>query len=119
DDFCPDLHIAATYVREKELLVVIMDANACTGRRCDSRVGEDKAGGANELDKLNDNGEWLTRFVDDNRLALENTFFRTLKGQGANTYQGPKGASGWYRLYYLMVRQLDRHLVLTVPFTKT
>ena len=73
-----------------EQLFVLMDVNACTGRREKGQVGskESKILGAYGRDTLNDNGELLLSFARNHDLALVNTFFSTPEGGVSHTFNG-------------------------------
>ena len=75
--------------RYKQLLV-LMDANARTGRReKGQQVGSKNSEtlGAYGRDTLSDNGELLLSFATNHDLALVNTFFSTPKGGLSHTRQ--------------------------------
>ena len=65
-------------VPKREDLLVMMDANARTGRRGESCV-DDKVFGANGRDTLNDNGRRLLAFSAEKQLVLVNMFFSAPK----------------------------------------
>ena len=73
---------AVEEVPKHEQLVVLMDANARTGRREKGWVKsmDSTTLAAYDRDPLNDNGELLLSFVDNYGLALVNMVFSTLKG---------------------------------------
>ena len=66
-------------VPRHEQLFVLMDANACTGRREKGGVGskDNKSLGAYGQDTLNDNGELLLSLANNHDLAIVNMFFST------------------------------------------
>ncbi|CAN0397335.1 unnamed protein product [Ascophyllum nodosum] len=63
----------------EQLLFVLMDANARTGRRGGGKPGSEecKVLGAYGRDNLNDNGERLLSFSANHEFAVLNTFFST------------------------------------------
>ena len=96
-------------VPKHEQLFVLMDANACTGKREKGRVGsmDSKILGAYGWDTLNDNGELLLSFANKHDLALVNTLFSTPKGGVSHTFNG----RGRKRIDYILTRQRDRKFV--------
>ena len=99
-------------VPKHEQLVVLMDANARTGRREKGQVGSEdsKIHCAYGRDTLNDNGELLLSFADNHDLALVNTFFSTPKGGVSHTFN----RRGKKRIDYILTRQCDRKFVRNV-----
>ena len=99
-------------VPKDEQLFVLMDANARTGRREKGQVGskDDKILGAYGRDTLNDNGELLLSFANNQDLALVNTFFSVPKGGVAHTFNG----RGKQRIDYILTRQRGRKFVRNV-----
>ena len=89
-------------VRKHGQLFVLMDANARTGRREKGHVGskDSKILGAYGRDTLNDNGELLLSFANNDDLALVNTFFSTPKGGVLHTFIG----RGKKRIDYILTR---------------
>ncbi|CAB1104344.1 unnamed protein product [Ectocarpus sp. CCAP 1310/34] len=86
DSFWTALDAAIREVYSRDHLVVLMDANARTGRRregcCDAKIM-----GAYGRDIMNNNGERLLGLASDNQLSLTNTYFRTPKGGVHYTFQ--------------------------------
>ena len=99
-------------VPKHEQLFVLMDANACTGRREKGQVGskDSKILGAYGRDTLNDNGELLLSYANNHDLALVNTFFSTPEGGVSHTFNG----RGKKRIDYILTRQRDRKFVRNV-----
>ena len=99
-------------VPRHEQLFVLMDANARTGRRKKGGVGskDNKILGAYGRDTLNDNGELLLSFANNDDLAIVNAFFSTPKGGVSHTFKG----RGKKHIYYILTRQRDRKLVWNV-----
>ena len=62
----------------KECLLVLVDANARTGKRMEG-CSAGRVLGAYGRDELSSNGERLLTFASDNGLALTNTFFSARK----------------------------------------
>ena len=80
-------------VPSREHVFVLTDANARTGKRGEGGGETDsKVLGAHGRDVLNENGNLLLRFVEDNKLALLNTFFSTHKRGVSYTFQRPTAA---------------------------
>ena len=75
-------------VPKGEHLLVMMDANARTGRRGEGWV-DDKMLRAYGGDTLNSNERRLLAFSTENQLALVNTFFRASKRGITYTFQSP------------------------------
>ena len=98
-------------VPKHELMFVLMDANARTGRREKGGVGskDNKILGAYGRDILN-NEELLLSFANNHDLALVNTFFSTPKGSLSHTFNG----RGKTRIDYILTRQRDRKFVRNV-----
>ena len=67
--------------------------------------------GAYGRDKLNENGNLLLDFAEDNKIALLNTFFCTLKSGVSYTFQSANRSKGQARLDY---KQADRRLIRCV-----
>ena len=88
--FWTTLDRAVEEVPEREQLLVLMDANARTGRREKGGVGskDNKILGAYGRDTLDDNGEVLPFFANNDDLAIVNTFFSTSKGGISHTFNG-------------------------------
>ena len=96
-------------VPEHDQLLVLMDANARTGRRGGGKLGSEecKGLGAYGRDNLNDNGERLLSFSAN---ALLNTIFSTAKNAISNTFNG----RGKKYIDYILTRQRDRKRVRDV-----
>ena len=71
-----------------EQLIVLIDANARTGRREKGQVGskDTKILGTYGRDTLNHNGKLLLSCANNHDLALVNTFFSTPKGGVSHTF---------------------------------
>ena len=104
------LNCTVAPVRAREYVFVLTDANARTGKRGEGGGEADsKMLGAYGRDKLNENGELLLDFAEDNKLALLNTFFRTPKSCVSYTSQSNNRISkGQARLDYILTKQTDR-----------
>ena len=89
-----------------------MDANARTGSREEGGVEskDNKIFGAYGRDTLNDNGELLLSFANNDSLAIVNTFFSTSKGGISHT----SNRRGKKRIDYVLTRQRDRKFVRNV-----
>ena len=109
--FLTTLNRAVEEVPRHEQLLVL-DANARTGRREKGGVGskDNKILGAYGRDTLNDNGELLLSFANNHGLAIVNTFFSTPKGGVSHTFNG----RGKNRIDYILTRQRNRKLVRNV-----
>ncbi|CAB1110695.1 unnamed protein product [Ectocarpus sp. CCAP 1310/34] len=110
DSFWTALDAEIREVHSRDHLVVLMDANARTGRRrdgcCDAKIM-----GAYGRDIMNNNGERLLGLAADNRLSLINTYFRTPKGGVQHTFQSSNKGKEKHRLDFILMRQTDRRLV--------
>ncbi|CAB1117139.1 unnamed protein product [Ectocarpus sp. CCAP 1310/34] len=113
DSFWTALDAAIREVHSRDHLVVLMDANARTGRRrdgcCDAKIM-----GAYGRDIMNNNGERLLGLASDNQLSLTNTYFRTPKGGVQHTFQSSNKGKEKYRLDFILMRQADRRFVRNV-----
>ncbi|CAB1112050.1 unnamed protein product [Ectocarpus sp. CCAP 1310/34] len=113
DSFWTALDAAIREVHSRDHLVVLMDANARTGRRrdgcCDAKIM-----GAYGRDIMNCNGERLLGLASDNQLSLTNTYFRTSKGGVQHTFQSSNKGKEKYRLDFILMRQTDRRFVRNV-----
>ena len=100
-------------VPTRDYLLVLMDANARTGKR---GIGwtDSKVLGAYGRDELNDNGERLLIHATDNKLALLNTYYAAPARGISYTFQSPNREKAQYRLDYILTRQVDRRLVRDV-----
>ena len=95
-------------VPSRDHLLVLMDANACTGVK---GIGwtDSKVLGAYGRDELNGNGERLMVHATDNKLALLNTYYATSARRGISyTSQSPNREKAQYRLDYILTRQVER-----------
>ena len=93
----------------KELLFVLIDANARTGKRIEG-CDDGRVLGAYGRDELNNNGQRLLSLASDNKLALTNTFFRARKSglYHINSRNDRK------RIDYILTRQAHRPRVYDV-----
>ena len=101
----------------KECVLVLMDANARTGRRIERGSLQDEGIlGTYERDELKDNVKLLLSFATDTKLAIMNTFFSTRKGVVSQTYNGVAGnrTSDFKRIDYVLTRQARRGRVCNV-----
>ena len=110
DHFWNELNNVVSGVPSGDHLLVLMDANARTGKR-ESACASSKEMGAYGRDELNNNGERLLLHAADNKLALLNTFFATRARGVSFTFQSPNTGKGQCRLDYILTRQVDRRLV--------
>ena len=103
---------AVKEVPRHEQLLVLMDANARTGRRKKRGVArkDNKILGDYGRDTLNDNGELLLFFAYNHELAIVNTLFSPPKSGVSHTFNG----RGKKRIDYILTRQRDRKLVRNV-----
>ena len=88
DLFWAALGSTVAEVPKREHLLVMMDANARTGRRGEGCV-DDKVLGAYGRGTLSDHERRLLAFSAENQLALVNTFFRASKRGITYTFQSP------------------------------
>ncbi|CAB1113389.1 unnamed protein product [Ectocarpus sp. CCAP 1310/34] len=113
DSFWTALDAALREFQSRDHLVVLMGANARTGRRrdgcCDAKIM-----GAYGRDIMNNNGERLLGLASDNHLSLTNTYFRTPEGGVRHTFQSPNKGKEKYRLDFILMRQTDRRFVRNV-----
>ena len=109
------LNCTVASVLAREYVFVSTDANARTGKR-DEGEGEtdSKVLGAYSQDKLNENDKLLLGFVEDNKLALLNTFFPPPTSGASYTFQSANRSKGQARLDYFMTKQADRRLIRSV-----
>ena len=63
---------------------------------------------------LNENGKLLLGFAEDNKLALLNTFFCTLKSGVSYTFQSANRSKGQARLDCILTKQVDLRLIRCV-----
>ena len=99
----------------REYVFVLTDANARTGKRGEGGGEADsKVLGAYGRDKLNENGELLLGFAEDDKLALLNTFFCTPKSGVSYTVQSANRSKGQARLDHILTKQADRRLIRCV-----
>ena len=85
--YMPALNCTVASLPAREYVFVLTDANARTGKRGEGggKTGS-KVLGAYGRDKLNENGKLLLGFAEDNKLALQNTFFCTPKSGVSFTF---------------------------------
>ena len=110
DSFWGALHEAIRETPGSDHIVVMMDANARTGKGQDG-CGDANVMGAYGRDKLNDNGARLLEMAADHRLCLINTYFRPPNTAARHTFQCANINKGRHTLDFLLVRQADRRLV--------
>ena len=109
------LNCTVASVSAREYVFVLTDANARTGKRSEGGEKTDsKVLGANDRDKLYENGKLLLDFAEDNNLALPNTFFCTPKSSVSCTFQSANRSKGQARLDYILTKQADRRLIRCV-----
>ena len=102
-------------VPAREYVFVFTNANGRIGKSGEGRGEADsKVLGAYGRDKLNGNGKLLLGLVEDNKIALLNTFFCTPKRSVSYTLQRSNRSKGQARLDYILIKQADRRLVLCV-----
>ena len=109
------LNCTVTSVPAREYVFVLTDTNARTGKRGEGGGETDsKVLGAYGRDKLNENGKLLLGFAEDNKLALLNTFFCTLKSGVSYTFQSANRSKGQAHLDYILTQQADRRFIRCV-----
>ena len=106
------LNCTVASVPAREYVFVLTDANARTGKRGEGEGQADsKVLGAYGPDKLNENEKLLLGFAEDNKLALLNTFFFTLKSGVSYTFQSSNRSKWQARLGYIPTKQAGRRLI--------
>ena len=70
--------------------------------------------GAYGRDVLNEDGKLLLGFAKDNKFALLNTLFCTLKSGVFYTFQSANRSQGQARLDYILSKQVNRRLIRCV-----
>ena len=113
NNFWVSVSKAVNEVPNGEHVVVMMDANARTGRREDE-ITPDKVMGAYGRDKRNDNGRRLVELAAVGRLSILDTFFCTPKRGVSHTFKSANRGKGEYRLDYILTRQADLRLVRNI-----
>ena len=109
------LNCTVASVPARECVFVLTDANTRTAKRGEGGGEADsKVLGAYGRDKLNENGKLLLGFAEDNKLALPNTLFCTLKSGVSYTFQSANRSKGQARLNYILTKQADRRLIRCV-----
>ena len=113
--FMAALNCTEDSVPAREYVFVFTNANGRIGKSGEGRGEADsKVLGAYGRDKLNGNGKLLLGFVEDNKIALLNTFFYTPKRSVSYTLQRSNRSKGQARLDYILTKQADRRLVRCV-----
>ena len=113
--FMAALNCTEDSVPAREYVFVFTNANARIGKSGEDRGEADsKVLGAYDRDKLNGNGKLLLGFVEDNKIALLNSFFCTPKRSVPYTLQRSNRSKGQARLDYILRKQADRRLVRCV-----
>ena len=109
------LNCTVVSVPAREYVFVLTDANARTGKKGEGGGKTDsKVLGAYGQDKLNENGKLLLGFAEDNKLALLNTFFCTLKSGVSYTVQSANRSKRQSPLDYILTKQAGRRLIRCV-----
>ena len=80
-------HMVEQIPTKECLVVLLVDANARTGKRMEG-CGDGRVLGAYGRDELNSNGKRQLVFASANELALTNTCFSTRKGGISHTFNG-------------------------------
>ena len=102
------------HIPTKELLFVLIDANARTGKRMEG-CDDGRALGAYGRDELTNNGKRLLSLASDNKLALTNTFFSARKGGISHTFNCCiNSRNDRKRIDYILTRQTHRPRVYDV-----
>ena len=101
DYSCSSLDQVVKGVPSRDHLLVLMDANDCTGMR---GIGwtESIVLGAYGRDELNDNGDRLLIDETDTKLALLNTYYATPARGIPYTFPSPNRGKAQYRLDYIL-----------------
>ena len=106
------LNCTVASVPAQGLVFALTDANARTGKICESREeAESKVLGAYGRDKLNKNGLLLLGFTEDNKLALLNTSFCTPSSGVSYTFQSANRSKEQARLGFILTKQAERGLI--------
>ena len=106
------LNCTIASVPAQKCVFVLTDENTRTGKRGEGGGETDsKVLGAYGRDKLNENGKLLLGFAEDNKLALQNTLFRTPKSGVSYTSQSANRSKGQARLDYVLTKQAGRRLI--------
>ena len=109
------LNCTVASVPAREYAFVLTDANLKTGKRGeDAEEPDSKVLGAYGRDILNENGNLLLDFAEDNKLAPLNTFFCTDKSGVSYTFQSANRSIGQARLDIILTKQSDRRLIRCV-----
>ena len=109
------LNCTVASVPARENVFVLTDVNAKTGKRNEGGGEADsKVLGAYGRDMLNENGNLLLGFAEDNTLALLNTLFCTPKSGVSYTFQRANRSKRQARLNYILTKQSDRRLIRCV-----
>ena len=88
----------------KDLLFVLIDANARTGKRIEG-CDHGSVLGAYGRDELNNNSTRPLSLASDNKLALTNTFFTARNGGFSHTFNGINSGNDRKRVDYILTRQ--------------
>ena len=97
----------------KELLFVLIDANARTGKRMEG-CDDGRVLGAYVRDELDNNGKRPPSLASDNTLALTNTFFSARKGGLSHTFNGINRRNDRKRIYYILTHHAHQPRVYDV-----
>ena len=96
----------------REYVFVLTDTNARTRKRGEGGGEADsKVLGAYGRGKFIENGKLLLDFAGNNKLALLNTFFCTLKSGVSYTFQSANRSKGQARSNYIVTKHSDRRLI--------
>ena len=114
DLFWTALGSTVAEVPRGDYLLVMMDANARSGRRGEGCVDDKVLGAYWRGTTLNDNGRRLLAFSAENQLALANTLFSAPKRGISYTFQSPNAGKDRYRQDDILTRQTGRRLVRNV-----
>lgn len=110
----PSSFIAEVLINEH--LILMMDANARTGKEEVGGMDDARVLGEYGRNTRNDNGGRLLKSSAENKIAITNIFFRTpIRGGSSVTYTnaGPKVEHRW-GLDYILIRQQDHRLFRNV-----
>ena len=91
----------------KELLFVLIDLNARTGKRMEGCDGSRVLGGYG-CDELNKNGKRLLSLASDKKLAPTNTLFSARTGWISHMFNGINSRNDRKRIDYTLTRQTHR-----------
>ena len=94
-------------IATKELLFLLIDANARTRKRMEG-CNDGRVLGAYGRDELNINGKRLLSLASDIQLALTNTIFSARRGGVSHSFNGINSRNDRKQIDYILTRQAHR-----------